>query len=158
MIVTAAETYQIILGNNWLKKVKAIINMDSETMMFTSRGRKFRVPINTTKGVLPDVVDEKTEQPPRRDEIEDEEPYLNLDEIFHTENVDEEMVENINEGDDMASEASSDVFWGSQEESADEIERQVEPIFEEEAIAYKGRHMSADEKEDFTALMTRLGE
>ena len=92
--------------------------------------------INTTKGVLPDVVDEETEQPPRRDEVEDEEPYLNLDEIFHTENVDEEMAENINEKDDTASEASSDTFWGSQEESVDEIEHQVEPIFEEEAIAY----------------------
>src|SRR5277367_3277176 len=116
MIVTAAETYQIILGNNWLKKVKAIINMDSETMTFTSRGRKFRVPINTTKGVLPDVIDEETEQPPRRDEVEDDEPYLNLDKIFHTENVDKEMAEDVNEQDDTACKASSDAFWGSQEE------------------------------------------
>ena len=38
MIVTASETYQIILGNNWLKKAKANINLEAETMTFTSRG------------------------------------------------------------------------------------------------------------------------
>ena len=39
MIVTASETYQIILGNNWLKKAKANINQEAETMTFTSRGQ-----------------------------------------------------------------------------------------------------------------------
>ena len=158
MIVTAAETYQIILGNNWLKKVKAIINMDSETMTFTSRGRKFRVPINTTKGVLPDVVDEETEPQPRRDEVDDEEPYLNLDEIFHTENVDEGLPDTGNEVEDTVSEVSSDAFWGDQEDSVDQPEHQEEPLIREEVLAHQARHMSADEKEDFTALMIRLGE
>ena len=158
MIVTAAETYQIILGNNWLKKVKAIINMGSKTMTFTSRGRKFCVPINTTKGVLPDVVDEETEPQPRRDEVDDEEPYLNLDEIFHTENVDEGLPDTGNEVEDTVSEVSSDAFWGDQEDSVDQPEHQEEPLIREEVLAHQARHMSADEKEDFTALMIRLGE
>ena len=41
MIITASETYQIILGNNWLKKAKTNINLEAETMTFTSRGRRF---------------------------------------------------------------------------------------------------------------------
>ena len=39
MIVTASETYQIILRNNWLKKAKANINLEAEMMTFTSRGQ-----------------------------------------------------------------------------------------------------------------------
>ena len=38
MIITVLETYQIILGNNWLKKAKANINLEAETMTFISRG------------------------------------------------------------------------------------------------------------------------
>src|SRR5665213_2115831 len=55
MIVTASETYQIILENNWLKKAKANINLETETITFTSRGRRFQVPVNTMKRVHPDI-------------------------------------------------------------------------------------------------------
>ncbi len=82
MIVTASETYQIILGNNWLVKAKANIDLQRECMTFLSRGRKFRVPVSTTKGVRPDIVDQETHWQLRRNEVEDEEPYLNIDEIF----------------------------------------------------------------------------
>ena len=47
--------------------------------------------MNTTKGVHPDIVDPETEWEPRRNEVEDEEPYLNIGEIFQSNEPQQEM-------------------------------------------------------------------
>ena len=119
MIVTASETYQIILGNNWLFKAKANIDLQRECMTFLSRGRKFRVPVSTTKGVRPDIVDEETDWQPRRNEVEDEEPYLNIDEIFQA----EESVQQ--EQEETPSETTEDTEWSNEEESSEEYEKEM---------------------------------
>ena len=134
MIVTVSETYQIILGNNWLMKAKANINLEAETMTFTSRGRRFRVPVNTTKGVCPDIVDQETEWESRRNEIEDEEPYLNIGEIFQS-NKPQQETEN---------------YYTETVEDTEDTESQTTDEMEP-------RYMNDEEKKVFKNFMYRHG-
>ena len=53
MIVVQTTTYEVILGNDWTKKAKVVIDIDAEKMKITRRGRSSIVPISIDKGVRP---------------------------------------------------------------------------------------------------------
>ena len=55
MIVSNAEMYGIILEMNWLTKAKAKIDAEAQRMIFVSHGRKFSVPLDIRRGVLPRI-------------------------------------------------------------------------------------------------------
>ncbi|GBB91667.1 hypothetical protein RclHR1_19010001 [Rhizophagus clarus] len=45
MVVTEAETYSVIVGNDWLRKVKANIDYETSTMTINWKGKEARVPV-----------------------------------------------------------------------------------------------------------------
>ena len=80
MIVTDARTYEIILGNDWLTKAGAVLNLRTERMQINWRGREFRIPLNLRKGILPGIVDDENDKEDLEDDLEndleDEKPYI----------------------------------------------------------------------------------
>jgi hypothetical protein len=79
MIVTDARSYNAVLGNSWLKKAKARIDLDAQRLIFTNHGRKFCVPLDIQKGVVPKLTqrpeDEESEE---EDEMTPGEAHLNV--------------------------------------------------------------------------------
>ena len=69
VIVTSATNYDILIGNQWLHKARAIIDLNAQQMQILYRGQKMRIPINVNKGVLP-----KMEE--GQEEDEQEEAYI----------------------------------------------------------------------------------
>src|ERR1700748_399352 len=67
MIVTNAQTYHTVLGNNWLKKARAGINFETQRMTFWNHGRKFSIPLDIRRGVTPRLT-----QLPEDDESDEE--------------------------------------------------------------------------------------
>jgi deoxyuridine 5'-triphosphate nucleotidohydrolase len=61
VIVTSATNYDILIGNQWLHKAKAVIDLNAQKMQINYRGRKVRVSINVHKGVLPEMEEEDEE-------------------------------------------------------------------------------------------------
>ena len=60
-VVVQTTTYEIILGNDWLKKAKASIDYNSEKMKITWKGRSWLIPFNVDKGVRPEYQEEEEE-------------------------------------------------------------------------------------------------
>ena len=58
VIVTNATNYDILIGNQWLHKAKAMIDLSAQKMQIVYRGRKIRIPINVHKGVHPEIEEE----------------------------------------------------------------------------------------------------
>jgi gag-polyprotein putative aspartyl protease len=53
MIIVQTTTYEVILGNEWLKKAHAIVDLNAEKMKITHRGKSFLIPLNIDKGIRP---------------------------------------------------------------------------------------------------------
>src|ERR1700748_1243028 len=53
MIVVETDSYDVVLGNDFLKQVNAIVDFNAEKMRIKYRGRRFEVPLNINKGVRP---------------------------------------------------------------------------------------------------------
>ena len=71
MIVTESQEYNVLLGNRWLKQVKANINYDNSSMNIEYQGRRHTIPITCTQRLDPlqyTVIDSQDEL-----ELEDEE-------------------------------------------------------------------------------------
>src|ERR1700677_1732158 len=62
MLVVDTQTYDVILGNEWLDKARAVINIFGERIRITCRGRTLQIPINIQKGARPETED-VTHQP-----------------------------------------------------------------------------------------------
>ena len=62
MSVSDADTYDVILGNDWLRKAKATIDVNAEKMMIMAKGIKQRVNLSMGRGVRPDMEEEEEEE------------------------------------------------------------------------------------------------
>ena len=79
MIVTDAQSYNMVLGMSWLTKAKAKINTDAQKMIFVNYGRKFSVPLDIRRGVLPRIVEIPENTKEEESEIEeDQTAYINV--------------------------------------------------------------------------------
>ena len=61
MIVIDTTSYEVVLRNKFLKKVKATIDFNSEQMHIYYRGKRFKIPIDIQKGVHPSMIQEVEE-------------------------------------------------------------------------------------------------
>ena len=60
-VVTEATSYDMIIGNTWLHKAKAVIDLNARKMRILHKGRKFEVPLNLERGIRPAMVEESDE-------------------------------------------------------------------------------------------------
>ena len=60
-IVVNTTSYDLILGNNWLKKAGAIIDIGARKMLIKWKGRKYEVPIDDERGIRPKIIDESSD-------------------------------------------------------------------------------------------------
>src|SRR6266480_3198424 len=49
VVVTDAQSYSVIVGNDWLSKVKALIDYQNSVMMITWQGQDFEIPVEYTE-------------------------------------------------------------------------------------------------------------
>src|SRR3954462_8251562 len=61
-MVVNTNSYDLVLGNTWLRKAKAIVNLDALKMRFTWKGRTFDVPIDINRGIRPRFVDDSDKE------------------------------------------------------------------------------------------------
>ena len=54
-IITNATSYELILGNEWLRKARAVVDLNAEKMKITWKGRSWKIPININKGIRPEI-------------------------------------------------------------------------------------------------------
>jgi hypothetical protein len=73
VVVTEAETYSVIVGNDWLRKVKANTDYETSTMTISWKGKEARVPVEYQS-----VSDAKQVE---EDEEEEEEEKEEMDRI-----------------------------------------------------------------------------
>ena len=53
--VTHSTTYDFILGTSWLAKAKATVDIHARKMRINWRDQKFDIPIDITRGIMPEV-------------------------------------------------------------------------------------------------------
>ena len=63
VMVVKVSTYHLLLGNDWLGKAGAIIDMAAQKMQINWKGRKMQIPINLSKGVLPELEEPEEKEP-----------------------------------------------------------------------------------------------
>ena len=61
MIVIDTISYEVVIGNRFLKKVKATIDFNAKQIYICYRGRRFEIPIDIRKGVHPPMIQETEE-------------------------------------------------------------------------------------------------
>ena len=49
VVVTDAQSYSVIVGNDWLSKVKALIDYQNSVMMITWQGQDLEIPVEYTE-------------------------------------------------------------------------------------------------------------
>ena len=49
VVVTDAQSYSVIVGNDWLSKVKALIDYQNSVMMITWQGQDLEIPVKYTE-------------------------------------------------------------------------------------------------------------
>jgi len=112
VVVTDAQSYSAIVGNDWLSKVNALIDYQSSMMTITWRGQELRVPV------------EYLEMPiERRDRMKKQE------EAAEKEKAPEEVKKTVKEGNENERE-EDDI--GEEEEEMSEEESDYEEEYEEE--------------------------
>jgi dUTPase len=84
-VVVDASTYDLLIGNEWLAKAHAIVDMGARKMQIEWKGRKYEVPLDTERGIRPKMVDNEDDdyllaQFQRESEPEEEIPPLRDDE------------------------------------------------------------------------------
>src|SRR5208282_5030261 len=57
-IVVDTATYDLILGNEWLVKAKATVDLNAEAMRITWKGKRYEVPLNMDRGVKPRIIED----------------------------------------------------------------------------------------------------
>src|SRR5438874_8016564 len=61
-IVTNAKTYDLILGNDWIDKVEAVIDVHRGKAEIKWKGRRWLIPIDIHKGIAPRKIEEESEE------------------------------------------------------------------------------------------------
>src|SRR3954447_9865283 len=72
-MVVDTTTYDLLIGNDWLKKAKAVIDMNACKMRITWKQRKYEVPLDLERGIRPQMVNDESDI-----ESEDETGEYNL--------------------------------------------------------------------------------
>src|SRR6201985_188599 len=68
----------MVLRMSWLTKAKAKIDTDAQKMIFVSHGRRFSVPLDIRRGVLPRIMEVPEEATvPEQEQEEDHIAYIN---------------------------------------------------------------------------------
>src|SRR3954466_14248489 len=62
MIVVDIISYEVVLRNEFLKKVNATIDFNAEKMRIRYRGRRFEIPIDIRKGIHPPMIQESEDE------------------------------------------------------------------------------------------------
>ena len=63
MIVTNANSYDVILGNEWLVKANAIIDLNAAAMRITCHGKEINVPLDLYRGIRPPIRKQEEKEP-----------------------------------------------------------------------------------------------
>jgi hypothetical protein len=111
VIVTTSDTYAAIVGNDWLRKVKAAIDMNNHKMVMQWKGKIIEVPVESqdmphhrTSIEVPviendddEIEDEDEDEQEDESEEEEYEEEVNLNEqiFYHTEFVTEKIATEI---------------------------------------------------------------
>jgi hypothetical protein len=95
MVVTEAETYSVIVGNDWLRKVKANIDYKTSTMTMNWKGKEIRVPVEyqlvTDAKQIEEVEEEDSEEEEEVEDEDEDEEYEEVeleDRLFYTALID----------------------------------------------------------------------
>src|SRR6201985_2789619 len=56
-IVVDTTSYDLVIGNNWLKRTRAVIDLGASKMRITWKGRKYEIPIDLTRGIRPQMME-----------------------------------------------------------------------------------------------------
>ena len=70
-LVTQSTTYELILGNVWLHKARAIIDLHTRKMRISNKGKAYDVPLDTTRGIRPELVNPEEERDLGDEDIEE---------------------------------------------------------------------------------------
>ena len=93
MIVVQTTTYEVILGNEWLKKAHATVDLNAEKMKITHRGKSFLIPLNIDKGIRPKFEEVKEQEDDGAfvavNEPEIEEPEETIEEVIQANDQEE---------------------------------------------------------------------
>src|SRR6201985_1103138 len=60
-IVVDTTSYDLVIGNNWLKRTRAVVDLGASKMRITWKGRKYEIPIDLTRGIRPQMVESDDE-------------------------------------------------------------------------------------------------
>ena len=58
-MVIEVDSYDLILGMNWLTKAKAIVDLGARKMKIMWKERSLLIPIDTERGILPELEEEE---------------------------------------------------------------------------------------------------
>ena len=61
-MVIKATSYDILIGNDWLTKVRAIIDMDARQMQIRWKGRKYLIPLDLERGIRPQMAEDNEDE------------------------------------------------------------------------------------------------
>ena len=75
-VVTSADTYDLILGNDWISKAKAVMDFRKHKLQITWKGRTYAIPLDIHKGIRPERQVKKVESEEEIDEEPDAEIYV----------------------------------------------------------------------------------
>ena len=75
-LVVDTRTYDLLIGNDWITAVKAVIDMGNRRMMISWKGREEHVPIDTEKGIRPSKQENWSDE--EEEESEEEEGEYNV--------------------------------------------------------------------------------
>src|SRR5437588_5263483 len=67
-MVMDVDSYDLLLGNNWLIKVQAVIDLATCKLKITWQNRSIYVPLDLERGILPDF--EEIDDEEKKDSIE----------------------------------------------------------------------------------------
>ena len=60
-MVVEVDSYNLILGIDWLTKAKAIVDLGARKMKIIWKERSLTIPIDTERGILPELKDEESQ-------------------------------------------------------------------------------------------------
>src|SRR5262249_54799999 len=75
-IVTSAQSYDLILGNDWISKARAVMNFKKNDMQITWKGRTYAIPLDIHRGIRPERNVKEVEPEEENEEEADQEIYI----------------------------------------------------------------------------------
>ena len=143
MQVTDASNYKIILGNDWIVKMKAEINPELETITLKSHGQKQSYNIKTFRDIKTFHIEGDDEFEPQ-DIIETNAYFLESDNE-QTYDIND-LIKSYQDGDDWDEMIEEETEWMIKEERLNDVpgEKEVKPLPE---------HLTEQQKEELEDLL-----